>query len=73
MYSLNQPTLERRSFSTPTHFTVFIQVMTRHRINPGDAEEKRHSCHRVNRVTLDSAHHCVAPERHRPPACYQKR
>lgn len=32
--------------------------------NPGDAEEKRYSCHRVDRVTLDSAHHRLAPKRH---------
>lgn len=30
--------------------------------NPGDAEEKRYSGHRVDRVTLDSAHHSLAPK-----------
>lgn len=41
------------------------QVMTRHKTNPGDAEEKRHSCHRVDSVTVDSAHHRLAPKRNR--------
>lgn len=40
------------------------QVMPSQITNPGDAEEKRYSCHRVDRVTLDSAHHCLAPKRH---------
>lgn len=30
--------------------------------NPGDAEEKRYSGHRVDCVTLDSAHHSLAPK-----------
>lgn len=30
--------------------------------NPGDAEEKRYSGHRVDRVTLDAAHHSLAPK-----------
>lgn len=30
--------------------------------NPGDAEEKRYSGHRVDRITLDSAHHSLAPK-----------
>lgn len=55
--------------------TVFIslsQVMTRHRTNPGDAEEKRYSCHRVNCVTMDPPHHCVAPKCNCPLACHPK-
>lgn len=42
----------------------FLQVMPSQITNPGDAEEKRHSCHRVDCVTLDSAHHCLAPKHH---------
>ena len=30
--------------------------------NPGDAEEKRHSGHCVDRVALDAAHHSLAPK-----------
>lgn len=44
------------------------QVMTRHKTNPGDAEEKRHSCHRVDSVTVDSAHHRLAPKCNRSSA-----
>lgn len=39
--------------------------MPSQKTNPGDAEEKRYSCHRVDCVTLDSAHHCLAPKRYR--------
>ncbi|KAI3354459.1 hypothetical protein L3Q82_018971 [Scortum barcoo] len=39
-------------------------VMPSQITNPGDAEEKRYSCHRVDRVTVDSAHHCLAPKRY---------
>lgn len=46
--------------------------MTRHRTNPGDAEEKRYSCHRVNCVTMDPPHHCVAPKCNCPLACHPK-
>lgn len=42
----------------------FLQVMPSQITNPGDAEEKRYSCHRVDRVTLDSAHHRLAPKRY---------
>lgn len=38
------------------------QVMPSQITNPGDAEEKRYTCHRVDRVTLDFAHHCLAPK-----------
>lgn len=46
------------------YFFFPLQVMPSHITNPGDAEEKRYSCHRVDRVTLDSAHHCLAPKRY---------
>lgn len=46
------------------HVCPGSQVMPSHITNPGDAEEKRYSCHRVDCVTLDSAHHRLAPKRH---------
>lgn len=55
-----------------TLFISLSQVMTRHRTNPGDAEEKRYSCHRVNCVTMDPPHHCVAPKCNCSPACHPK-
>lgn len=61
--------------SLPYCLTLFIslsQVMTRHRTNPGDAEEKRYSCHRINCVTMDPPHHCVAPKCNCPLACHPK-
>jgi len=45
-------------------FFSSLQVMPSQLTNPGDAEEKRYSCHRVDRVTLDAAHHCLAPKRY---------
>ena len=44
--------------------------MPSHITNPGDAEKKRYSCHRVDCVTLDSAHHRLAPKCYRASPCH---
>lgn len=51
---------------------VASQVVTRLRSDPGDAEETRHCRHSVDCVALDTAHHCLAPERHHSTPCYSK-
>lgn len=52
---------------------VALQVVTWLRCDPGDAEETRHCGHRVDRVALDAAHHCLAPEHHHSSARYSNR
>ncbi|TNN74995.1 Galactosylgalactosylxylosylprotein 3-beta-glucuronosyltransferase 1 [Liparis tanakae] len=57
--------VERPSLGEPGRSVILkFDVMPSQITNPGDAEEKRYSCHRVDRVTLDAAHHCLAPKRY---------
>lgn len=50
----------------------FFQIIQSQTTNYWDAEEKRYSCHRVDRVTLDSTHHCLAPKRYSSTPRYPK-
>lgn len=51
---------------------LFFQIIQSQTTNYWDAEEKRYSCHRVDRVTLDSTHHCLAPKRYSSTPRYPK-
>jgi hypothetical protein len=65
-----------KSVKETKHITLpiccVLQVMTWLRFDLGDAEETRHSGHRVDRVALDATHHCLASGCHQPLASCSK-